>query len=102
WFGGLVRPHHTDVRRSETRSARPHGRVSTNTMQIHPRGVVCAAENPRHARPRGSEIRGVEVGQEREAFGPARGRADGLPPDMGSTTRRTRETYGGTEDPHQA
>src|SRR6478609_9462427 len=54
WFGGHVRPHHTDSRRSETRSARPHGRVPTNTMQVHPRGVVCAAECPRHARPRGS------------------------------------------------
>ncbi|VXA97912.1 hypothetical protein NOCARDAX2BIS_110012 [Nocardioides sp. AX2bis] len=58
-------------------------------------GPVCS-KNERHARPRGSDAGGKATGWDRL-------KPEDVPNQAGhERVKRTRETYGGTEDPHQA
>ncbi len=78
--------------------APPHGGVPTNMMQVPPGRGSRVSRIPRHARPRGWENPPRRGEQAAHTDGPAGAVRTGCR----ARHVRTRETYGGTEDPHQA
>src|SRR5690606_15549339 len=88
----------TALTSQEPRPDRPAEPAGATEDQIQT--LVCVSQELRHARPRGSgdEWRARRCGPTREPFRENRTRTRRPQ----GCERRTRETYGGTEDPHQA